>query len=115
MSSLSPAQWRGHQCSAGAKGPLLLQWSGRSPDSAEELFPVPRQDNTQAGQRKGAAGHFPLRKHTRWSGSCCSLFLFDLQHVWSPAGSLSWPQHCLITCSKAMQRRKPNSSQGGRD
>lgn len=82
------------------RAPLLLEGCGRSPGLGRGGFSCPEAGQYPARRRKGAAGHFPPRKRTRWLCSCCSLFLFDLQRVWSPAGSLSWPQHCLITCSK---------------
>lgn len=81
----------------------LCCWSGVGglQASAEEAFPVPRQDNTRPGGGRELPATSPRGNAPAGSGSCCSLFLlFDLQHVWSPAGSLSWPQHCLITCSK---------------
>lgn len=101
MSSLSPAQWRGHQCSAGAKGIFSagVVWEVSRPRQ-RRLFLSPGRTIPRPGCGRELPATSPRGNAPAGSGSCCSLFLFDLQRVWSPAGSLSWPQHCLITCSK---------------
>lgn len=96
-----PSSVRGHQCSAGEKGPFAagVVWEVSRPWQ-RRLFLSPGRTIPRLGSGRELPATSPRGNAPAGSGSCCSLFLFDLQRVWSPAGSLSWPQHCLITCSK---------------